>query len=55
MERDAKEKELRTWSALVSVPAVRSGKVRILDDARTVVPGPRVAEGIELIAAALRR
>ena len=55
MDREAKEKEVRTWSSLVSVPAVRSGKVRILDDSRTVVPGPRVAEGIELIAAALRR
>ena len=55
MEREAKEKEIRTWSTLASVPAVRSGKVRILDDARTVVPGPRVAEGIEVIAAALRK
>jgi iron complex transport system substrate-binding protein len=55
MEREAKDKEARTWSSLASVPAVRSGKVRILDDPRTVVPGPRVAEGIELIAAALRR
>ena len=55
MDGATKEKELRTWSALASVPAVRSGKVRILDDPRTVVPGPRVAEGIELIAAELRR
>jgi iron complex transport system substrate-binding protein len=55
MDREAREKEVRTWSSLVSVPAVRSGKVRILDDPRTVVPGPRVAEGIELIAAELRR
>ena len=55
MEREAKEKEVRTWSSLASVPAVRSGKVRILDDPRTVVPGPRVAEGIELIASELRR
>jgi hypothetical protein len=29
--------------------------VRILDDPRTVVSGPRVAEGIELIAAALKK
>ena len=55
MEREAKEKEVRTWNPLASVPAVRSGKVRILDDPRTVVPGPRVAEGIEVIAAALKR
>ena len=55
MDRATKEKEVRTWNPLASVPAVRSGRVRILDDARTVVPGPRVAEGIELIAAELRR
>ena len=55
MDRETREQEVRTWSSLVSVPAVRSGRVRILDDPRTVVPGPRVAEGIELIAAALRR
>ena len=39
------------WNTLASVPAVRSGRVHILDDPRTVIPGPRVAEGIEVIAA----
>jgi len=55
MDRATKQKEVRTWNPLASVPAVRSGRVHILDDSRTVVPGPRVAEGIELIAAALRK
>jgi iron complex transport system substrate-binding protein len=55
MDRAARQKEVRTWNPLASVPAVRGGRVRILDDPRTVVPGPRVAEGIELIAAALKR
>ena len=41
------------WQALTSVPAVRTGRVAILIDQRTVIPGPRVAEGTELIARAL--
>ena len=54
MDKTAKAKEVRTWNPLASVPAVKQGRVRILDDARTVIPGPRVAEGIEVLAAALR-
>jgi iron complex transport system substrate-binding protein len=46
-------KELRTWAALSSVPAVRQGRVHILADPRTVIPGPRVAEGIEVFWKAL--
>jgi iron complex transport system substrate-binding protein len=55
MDKATKAKEVRTWNPLASVPAVKQGRVRILDDARTVIPGPRVAEGIEVIAAALKR
>ena len=55
MDKTAKAKEVRTWNPLASVPAVKQGRVRILDDARTVIPGPRVAEGIEVLAAALKR
>jgi iron complex transport system substrate-binding protein len=46
-------KELETWGQLASVPAVRQGRVHILTDPRTVIPGPRVAEGVELIASVL--
>ena len=46
-------KERRVWDTLSSVPAVRTGRVHILADERTVVPGPRVAEGVELLAALL--
>jgi iron complex transport system substrate-binding protein len=45
--------EIAVWQALPSVPAVRSGRIAIITDPRTVVPGPRVAEGTELIARAL--
>jgi iron complex transport system substrate-binding protein len=45
--------EMAAWQVLSGVPAVRTGRVVILADQRTVVPGPRVAEGTELLARAL--
>jgi iron complex transport system substrate-binding protein len=47
---DVLERERRVWDTLASVPAVKSGRVRIVIDVRTVVPGPRVPEAVELIA-----
>jgi iron complex transport system substrate-binding protein len=46
-------KEIGVWNALPALPAVRAGRVQFLIDDRLVVPGPRVAEGTRLIAAAL--
>jgi iron complex transport system substrate-binding protein len=46
-------REQAVWNALASVPAVRNKRVYILTDARTVVPGPRIAEGADLIAKVL--
>jgi iron complex transport system substrate-binding protein len=45
--------EIATWSRLTSLPAVRSDRVYFITDPRAVIPGPRVAEGTELIARAL--
>ena len=45
--------EIAVWRALASVPAVRNGRVQFIVDQRTVVPGPRIAEGTELLASAL--
>ena len=45
--------ELDVWRALASVPAVKTGRVVLIADPRTVVPGPRVGEGTALIARAL--
>jgi iron complex transport system substrate-binding protein len=45
--------EVSVWRALPSVPAVRDGRVQFIVDQRTVVPGPRIAEGTELIARAI--
>jgi iron complex transport system substrate-binding protein len=45
----AEAKERAVWDTLSSLPAVRHGRVYIVDDPRTVIPGPRVAEGVEVI------
>jgi iron complex transport system substrate-binding protein len=50
---EQQRKEISVWQSLSSVPAVRAGRISIFTDPRTVVPGPRVAEGTELIARAL--
>lgn len=46
-------RELASWKPLSSVPAVRSGRIHIIADPRVVIPGPRVAEGVEVIAGVL--
>jgi iron complex transport system substrate-binding protein len=53
MAADQRRREQDVWRVLASVPAVRAGRVSILTDPRTVVPGPRVAEGTERIARVL--
>ncbi|MGH9372360.1 MAG: ABC transporter substrate-binding protein [Vicinamibacterales bacterium] len=45
--------ERAAWQALSSVPAVRLNRVYWIEDDRVVNPGPRVAEGTELIARVL--
>jgi cobalamin transport system substrate-binding protein len=53
MTAEQQRREVAVWQALSSVPAVRSGRIAFITDPRTVVPGPRVAEGTELFARAL--
>jgi iron complex transport system substrate-binding protein len=43
----------RDWNVLQAVPAVRNNRIHLIADQRVVVPGPRVAEGTRLLAAAL--
>jgi iron complex transport system substrate-binding protein len=52
-DRVARERDV--WRALPSLPAVRTGRIHVLADHRLIVPGPRVAEGVRLIAEALHR
>jgi iron complex transport system substrate-binding protein len=46
----ARSRETAVWTTLSSLPAVRSARVYFIDQQKTVVPGPRVAEAVELIA-----
>lgn len=43
--------EQAAWSRLSSLPAVRSGRIYLLEGDKFVVPGPRIVEGAEAIAA----
>ena len=52
---EEERKELTVWGQLQSVPAVRNQRVHLIVDPRTVVPGPRIAEGLEIIAERLHR
>lgn len=45
--------ERRAWLTLTTVPAVRNGRVHFLSGEYLVVPGPRVAQGVEAFARAL--
>jgi iron complex transport system substrate-binding protein len=46
-------RERRVWDTLASVPAVRNGRVHVLQGQFLVVPGPRVAQATEALARAL--
>jgi iron complex transport system substrate-binding protein len=45
--------EIESWSPLASVPAVKNGRVIILTGRALVIPGPRVADGVERMSKAL--
>jgi iron complex transport system substrate-binding protein len=45
-ERDA-------WKALTSVPAVRYDRIEVITDELVTIPGPRVAQGVEMLARAI--
>ncbi len=53
VDERAAEALVAEWNAIPAVPAVREKKIRVIADDRTVIPGPRVAESAQLIAAAL--
>ena len=43
----------KAWSALPSIPAVRSGRIHVLGGDYLVVPGPRLGLATEAIARAI--
>jgi iron complex transport system substrate-binding protein len=49
----ALETDMQAWSRLGAVPAVRTRRVYFLTGPQIMVPGPRVAEGIEAMAKVL--
>jgi iron complex transport system substrate-binding protein len=50
---EATAEDRKAWSALGSIPAIRSGRVYFLSGDHMLVPGPRVAQGVESFARAL--
>ncbi len=50
---DVRAREIAVWQALPSLPAVQNRRVYFIDQQVTVVPGPRVAEAVDLIARTL--
>ena len=52
-DRIARERDV--WKALPSLPAVRSGRIYVLQDERLAIPGPRVAEAVKLLADVLHQ
>lgn len=45
--------ERAAWRTLISIPAVKSGRIHILADDKFTIPGPRVVETARVIADAL--
>ena len=50
---DRVTRERRAWTALAGLPAVKTNRVHFITDSAVLVPGPRVAQGIRLMAEAL--
>jgi iron complex transport system substrate-binding protein len=53
MTAAAIEREKRVWDALAAIPAVKAGKIFILDGQEFVVPGPRIVSAAERFARTL--
>jgi iron complex transport system substrate-binding protein len=47
---DVKNREIAIWRSLSSAPAVRNNRIYFVDQQLMVIPGPRVADAVELIA-----
>jgi ABC-type Fe3+-hydroxamate transport system substrate-binding protein len=53
LSASALEAERSVWDRLTAVPAVKNGRVYLLQGDEFVVPGPRVVQAITRLAAAL--
>ncbi|MDP1571276.1 MAG: hypothetical protein Q8L86_14880, partial [Vicinamibacterales bacterium] len=50
---EARAREVAAWARLASVPAVRDRRIHILTGRGLTVPGPRIPDTVEQLAAAL--
>lgn len=53
MDRQSREAEIAVWNRLASLPAVRRHRVVEITDNRLAVPGPRLPQGIRILAETL--
>ncbi len=53
LEPNDVQDEQRIWSTLASLPAVRNRRIHLLVGEHVVVPGPRLAQGIDAFARVL--
>ena len=53
LDSTSRAREEDVWRRLSSLPAVKNGRVHVLDGSALVVPGQRLAAGIELLATTL--
>lgn len=53
LDAETRTREIAVWQRLPSLPAVQNGRVYFLDHQETVVPGPRIAAAVELLARTL--
>jgi iron complex transport system substrate-binding protein len=53
LEPNDVQDEQRIWSILASLPAVRNRRIHLLVGEHVVVPGPRLAQGIDALARVL--
>jgi len=52
-DRIARERDV--WRGLLSLPAVKNGRVHVLSDDRLSVPGPRIVDGVKLLVSVLHK
>jgi len=54
-EKNSREAALKKWSRWQSITAVRNGQIYVLNPDLICRPGPRIVEGLKLIAQAVRK
>jgi iron complex transport system substrate-binding protein len=53
LDTATRTREEDVWRRLTSLPAVKGGRVHVIDGSALVVPGPRLADGLATLARVL--